>query len=95
MAKNNIHIGSSLNEHLEETNDLSSTNINAIKRVIAWQILQKMKNEKISKAHMAEQIEIDKSDLDCLLDPKDKSLTLQALNSAAQAIGKTLRVKLV
>ena len=41
MAKNNKHIGSSLDDLLGETGELAEVNAVAIKRVIAWQISQK------------------------------------------------------
>ena len=37
MAKQNQHIGSSLNSLLEETGELAEVNAVALKRVIAWE----------------------------------------------------------
>ncbi len=42
MAKRNQYIGSSLDDLLEETGELAEVNTVAIKRVIAWEIVQKM-----------------------------------------------------
>ena len=47
MVKN-TQIGSSLDSLLEETGELTEVNAVAIKRVIAWEIGQKMEEENIS-----------------------------------------------
>jgi len=94
MAKHNKHIGSSFDDFLEETGDLAEVNTIAIKRVIAWEIAQKMETEQISKKKMAELMDTSRSALDRLLDPANTSVTLHTLDSAARAIGKTLRIEL-
>jgi len=94
MAKHNQYIGSSLDDLLEETGDLAEVNAIAIKRVIAWEISQKMEIEHISKKKMAELMDTSRSALDRLLDPANTSVTLHTLDNAARAIGKTLRIEL-
>lgn len=95
MTKKNKHIGSSLDDLLKETGELAEVNAVAIKRVIAWQISQKMAAEKISKKKMAAIMTTSRSALDRLLDPTNTSVTLNTLDNAARAIGKTLRIDLV
>ena len=46
MAKHNKHLGSSLDDLLEETGELAEVNAVAIKRVIAWEIMQHVLLEK-------------------------------------------------
>jgi len=94
MAKHNQHIGSSLDDLLEETGELAEVNTIAIKRVIAWEISQKMEAEHISKKKMAELMDTSRSALDRLLDPANTSVTLHTLDNAARAVGKTLRIEL-
>ncbi len=94
MAKHNQHLGSSLDDLLEETGELAEVNAVAIKRVIAWEITQKMKAEHLSKTKMAELMETSRSALDRLLDPANTSVTLHTLDNAARAVGKTLRIEL-
>ena len=94
MAKRKKHVGSSLDSLLEETGDLSEVNAQAIKQVIAWEVSQKMKAEGISKTKMAESMKTSRSSLDRLLDPTNSSVTLDTLNKAAWAVGKTLRIEL-
>ena len=95
MDKKNKNIGSSLDDLLGETGELAEVNAVAIKRVIAWQISQKMTAEKISKKEMAAIMATSRSALDRLLDPTNTSVTLNTLDNAARAIGKTLRIDLV
>ena len=90
MARQNKHIGSSIDSLLEETGELSEVRAVAIKRVIAWEIGQKMKAEHISKTKMAESMNTSRSALNRLLDPQNTSVTLNTLNKAARAVGKTL-----
>lgn len=94
MAKRNQNIGSSLDDLLEETGELAEVNTVAIKRVIAWEIAQKMEAEHITKKKMAEIMETSRSALDRLLDPANTSVTLHTLDNAARAVGKTLRIEL-
>jgi len=94
MAKRNKHIGSSLDNLLEETGELAEVNAIAIKRVIAWEIARKMESEHLSKKKMAELMDTSRSALDRLLDPSNTSVTLHTLDNAARAIGKTLRIEL-
>ncbi|MFK4752117.1 MULTISPECIES: Fis family transcriptional regulator [Oceanospirillaceae] len=94
MAKQNQFIGSSLDDLLEETGELAGVSTVAIKRVIAWEITQKMEVEHISKTKMAELMDTSRSALDRLLDPANTSVTLHTLDNAARAVGKTLRIEL-
>lgn len=94
MAKHNKHIGSSFDDLLEETGELAEVSAVAIKRVIAWEIAEKMKAENLSKTKMAELMETSRSALDRLLDPSNTSVTLHTLDSAARAVGKSLRIEL-
>ena len=94
MAKLNQHMGSSLDNLLEETGELAEVNAAAIKRIIAWEIQQKMDAEHISKTKMAELMGTSRSALDRVLDPTNTSVTLHTLDNAARAVGKTLRIDL-
>ncbi len=94
MAEN-AHIGSLLDDLLVETGELAEVNATAIKRVIAWEISQRMEREHISKTAMAELMETSRSALNRLLDPENSSVTLHTLDNAARAIGKTLRIELI
>ena len=95
MAERNQHLGSSLDDLLEETGDLAEVNAVALKRVIAWEVNQNMNAERLSKTKMAALMKTSRSALDRLLDPANTSVTLHTLDNAARAIGKTLHIELI
>jgi antitoxin HicB len=91
----NKHIGSDFEDFLAEEGLLDDANAVAIKRVLAWQIQNEMKNQHINKTNMAKRMQTSRSSLDRLLDEHDTSLTLSTLTSAAQALGKKVKIELV
>lgn len=91
----NPHIGSSLDELLEEDGILAEVSAIAIKRVLAWQVAQEMSNLGLSKSQMAAQMKTSRTSLDRLLDPENTSVTLKTLERAATVLGKRLQIELV
>lgn len=91
----NPHIGSSLDELLEEDGILSEVSAIAIKRVLAWQVAEAMSNQGLNKSQMAEQMRTSRTSLDKLLDPENTSVTLKTLERAATVLGKRLQIELV
>jgi antitoxin HicB len=91
----NLHIGSSLDDFLEEEGILEEINVIAIKRVLAWQIKNAMEEKKLTKSEMAKQMKTSRSSLDRLLDPNNASVTLDTINRAAKIIGKRVHFELV
>ena len=66
----------------------------AVKRVLAWQIAEAMKVQGITKTAMARRMNTDRRQLDRLLDPANRSVTLITLQRAAYAVGRKLRIEL-
>lgn len=96
MSKFNAsNIGSSFDDFLTEENILEEATATAIKRVLAWQIAEEMKEQKLTKTSMASKMQTSRASLNRLLDDQDTSLTLTTLASAANALGKKIRVELV
>lgn len=91
----NPHIGSSLDELLEEDGILAEVNAIAIKRVLAWQVSEAMSIQGLNKSQMAEQMRTSRTSLDRLLDPENTSVTLKTLERAATVLGKRLQIELV
>ena len=89
------HTGSSFDSFLEEEGILEEVEAVAIKRVIAWQLVEAMKVGKITKKIMAERMGTSRSQLDRLLDPDNSAVHLQTIAKAARAIGKRLRLEMV
>jgi predicted XRE-type DNA-binding protein len=94
-ATTNQHLGNDFEDFLADEGLLDSANAIAVKRVLAWQIEQAMKEKKISKSRMAELMHTSRAALDRLLDTTDASLTLATLTKAANALGKRVEVQLV
>jgi DNA-binding Xre family transcriptional regulator len=92
MSKKNI--GSSLDDFLQEDSLLESNTAVALKRVIAWQIDQEMKAQKLTKTELAKRMHTSRAALNRLLDENDASLTLTTLASAAAALGKKVNLQL-
>ena len=92
MAKKNV--GSNFDEFLEEEGILEKVSAVAVKRLIAFQLAEKMSEKDLSKSELARRMETSRSALDRLLDPDNSSVTLQTLHSAVQALGGRLNVEL-
>lgn len=90
----NKHLGSSFDDFLDQEGLRVDTEAIAIKRVIAYQIEMEMTRVKLSKSAMAEKMHTSRTALDRLLDPSNVSVTLQTLEKAALALGKSLKVEL-
>lgn len=92
---NTNNVGSSFEDFLIEEDLLDETTAIAIKRVLAWQIAEEMKAQKLTKTLMATKMHTSRASLNRLLDEADTSLTLTTLASAANALGKKIHVELV
>lgn len=90
MNKKKASVGSTFESYLEDQGTLTETTIRAVKRVIAFQLKQAMEEQGISKTILAEQMHTSRSQLDRVLDPDNEGVTLQALASAAEALGHEL-----
>lgn len=87
-------IGSSFDDFLAEQGTLEETTAQAIKRVLAFQIAEAMKAQRITKVEMAQRMETSRPQLDRLLDPDNDGVTLGTLSRAAQVLGRKLTVEL-
>ena len=91
----NTHLGSNFDDFLVEEGILAETEAVAIKRVIAFQVTQLMEEQSLTKTAMAERMKTSRAALNRLLDPANKSVTLQTLESAALALEKRLQIEFV
>ena len=92
MAKKNV--GSNFDKFLEDEGILEEVSAVAVKRLIAFQLAEKMSEKNLTKSELARRMETSRSALDRLLDPDNSSVTLQTLQSAVQALGGRLNVEL-
>ena len=88
----NDHVGSNFDDFLEAEGILAETEAVAVKRVIAFQVEQMMKEQSISKTEMSRRMNTSRAALNRLLDPKNQAVTLQTLDRAAHALGKRLQI---
>lgn len=89
------HSGSSFDSFLEEENLLQDVEAVAIKRVIAWQLQEAMKQKRITKQRMAQHLKTSRSQVDRLLDPVYVNIGLDTVSRAAHALGKKIQIELV
>ena len=92
---NNEHLGSNFDDFLQQEGLLAEVEATAIKRVIAFQITEFMKEHNLSKTTMAKQMKTSRSAIDRLLDPQNESVTLQTLERAALVLGKRLQINFI
>ncbi len=84
-----------LDEFLGEQGTREAFQAVAIKEVLAWQIEQAMKDQKLSRKRLAERMGTSRSQIARLLDPTDGNVTLATLQRAAEMLGRKVRLDLV
>jgi hypothetical protein len=92
--KENLHIGSSFSDFLKEEGIYEEVTAHAVKRVLAWQIEQAMKEQGITKVEMAKRMKTSRAQLDRLLDPENDKVQLDTVQRAAAAVGRKLHMEL-
>lgn len=92
---NEEHLGSSLDDFLEEEGLLADAEAVAVKRVLAFQLAHLMAAQHVSKAEMARRMNTSRAAVNRLLDPDSEAATLATLEKAAAALGRRLHVELV
>jgi len=86
------NVGSSLDDFLKEDGIYEEVRARALKRVIAMEVADIMKHERMSKTAVAKAMETSRSQLDRILDPKFTGVTLETLDRVAQALGKRMKI---
>ena len=87
--------GSFFDEWLQEEGIYEEVSAAAVKRVLARQIEQAMKEKQLSKTEVARRMRTSRAALDRLLDPQNDSVTLNTLCRAAAAVGRQVHLELV
>jgi antitoxin HicB len=88
------HSGSTFDSFLEDEGIREEVEAVAIKRVLAWQFSQEMRQQHKTKQAMARELHTSRSQLDRLLDPHNVSVSLDTLTRAAQVLGKSLVLRI-
>jgi antitoxin HicB len=90
----NRHIGSSLDDFLKDEGLYEEAQGHAIKEVIAWQLIEAMQQQSLTKARMATLLKTSRSQVDRLLDPT-ADVTLSTLQRAAALVGRKVQIELI
>jgi len=88
-------IGETFVSFLEEQGIRDEVYEHALKAVLAWQLGQEMRKQKLSKAALAKKLGTSRTEIYRVLDPENEAVSLGTLKKAAAAIGKKLRLELV
>ena len=94
MANQNQHRGSSFDDFLKEDGIFEEVQAKALKRALSEQLDDAMQAINLSKVDMAKRMDTSRSQLDRVLDPANLSVQLDTLMKAANAVGKTVEIKL-
>ena len=93
MKKKNI--GSTFDSWLREEGLYEEVSANAIKRIVARQVEEAMKEKHLTRTEMARRMHTSRAALDRLLDPDYEAITLTTLRKAAAVVGREIRLELV
>ena len=88
-------IGCNFDDFLKEEGIYEQSTAAAMKKVLALQIEEGMREQQLTKTAMAKRMHTSRAALNRLLDDRDTSLTLTTLASAAAALGRGVRIELV
>jgi transcriptional regulator with AAA-type ATPase domain len=88
------HMGSSIDDFLKEEDIFEEAQAQAVKEVVAWQLDEAMRKQKISKNKMAALLKTSRTQVDRLLNPKN-DITLSSLQRAAAMVGRRVMIELV
>jgi len=83
-----MSIGSSFDDFLVEEGISEEVEAGAIKKIIAYQLLEAIEREHISRTVLATRLETSRAAVNRLLDPENESITLLTLKKAANVLGK-------
>ena len=85
----------SLDAFLDEEGIRDEVDANAMKRVLALELEDAMREATITKTEMARRMATSRAQLDRILDKNGLGLTLETMVKAANAVGRRLELKLV
>ena len=92
--RKNPHIGSSLDDFLQEEGIYEEVTAMALKKVLARKFAQAMKAQRVTKTTLAKRMGTTRAQLDRILDPENTSMTLMSMVRTAAALGQRLDLDL-
>lgn len=91
----NKHRGSNFESFLKKDGLHDEVQAAALKRAVALKLNDLMKEKRVNKSAMAEQMRTSRAAIHRLLDPENTSITLATLNRAARSLGRKVKIELV
>lgn len=91
---NTQHLGSDLDDFLQEEGILEDCQAVAIKRVLSYQLQEFMTQNRITKTEMATRLKTSRMGLNRLLNVDNTSITLDSMIKAANVVGKKISIEL-
>jgi predicted XRE-type DNA-binding protein len=92
MTFNPKYIGSDFDDFLREEGIFEEIEAAAIKKVVACMVEQAIADNHLSKAEVARRMGTSRTQLDRLLDPANRSITLATIVKAARVLGKKISI---
>lgn len=89
------HVGTSADDWLAEEGFMEEVHEEAVKELLAEQLLKAMEERHLTKKAFAAAIHTSRSQLDRILDPHDEGVTIGTLKRAAALVGMSVRLELV
>ena len=93
--RKNPQVGPLFEDWLKEEGIHEDVAIASIKRVLAWQLEEAMREQKLNRSQMAKRMATSRPQLDRILDPNNGGVTLDTLAKAAKAVGRKVSLELV
>jgi len=87
-------MGSSMQEFLKEEGIFEEAQAQAVKKVVAWQLAEAMKEKRTSKNKRATLLRTSCTPVDRILNTKD-AISLSSLQRAAAIVGRRVTIELV
>lgn len=91
---NTQHLGSDLDDFLQDEGILEYCQAIAIKRVLSYQLQEFMTQNRITKTEMAIRLKTSRMGLNRLLNVDNTSITLDSMIKAANVVGKKISIEL-
>lgn len=88
------HLGSDLDDFLQDEGILEDCQAIAIKRVLSYQLQEFMIQNRITKTEMATRLKTSRMGLNRLLNVDNTSITLDSMIKAANVVGKKISIEL-
>ena len=83
-----------MDDFLEEEGIEERATAAAVKRVMAWQLQEAMRERNLTKKEMANLMATSRTQLDRVLNPDDGNVTIETLQRAARVVGRSIRLEL-